>query len=123
MATTPKSTSGRKHPRVYCRFGEKEKKFYRFCPTMPFPKEGADELRAKIKEHFAGQQDATARRAPKRDVSVNFYLGKDGKQPLAGSVRVVEGSEGVFFGQDNLHVHMEQAWRAARTQLGIEAAA
>ncbi len=119
----PKSASGRKHPRVYCRFGEDRKKFYRFCPTKPFPEEGAKELRAKIKEHFAGQKDATARRALKREVSVGFYLGKEGKQPLAGSVRIVEGSEEVYFAQDNLRLHMEQAWQAARNQLGIQEAA
>lgn len=119
----PKSATGRKHPRVYCRFGEEGKKFYRFCPTKPFPEDGAKKLREQIKEYFAGLQDATARRALKREVSVDFYLGRDGKRPLAGSVRVVEGSEGVYFAQDNLRLHMEQAWQAARTQLGIKAAA
>ncbi|MCU0678763.1 MAG: hypothetical protein MUF19_04290 [Candidatus Pacebacteria bacterium] len=122
-SVTTKSNSSRKHPRIYCYFGEGRRRFYRFCPTKPFPEEGAKKLRAQIKEYFASLQDATARRALKRDVSVSFYLGRDGKQPLAGSIRVVEGSEDVYFAQDNLRKHMEEAWQVARTKLGIKAAA
>lgn len=123
MTTTPKSASGRKHPRVYCRFGEGDRLFYRFCPTKPFPENGVQELRQQIKDYFASFDDSSARRAVARSVSVKFRLGKDGKDPLAGAVNVVEGNEGVFFAQDNLRLHMEQAWQAARTQLGIQAAA